>query len=298
MDDPLRPIPGRRLGPLPKPKPKAIARFERDRPWARIGWLALERFKAANVTLIAGGTAYYAFVAMFSLLAFVYGVATLVDADQIATWMTKALEEALPGLVGEGGVDPTALEQLGRTTSVIGLAVLLWSGLAVMVATSNSLRTIYGAGPDGRDPATKRVHLLGWLAVVGPLIMLSYTLATAVTRISAVWSGGLVTLALDLGITALLLGRLGGIRPPTRPLLVGSAVGALVIGVLKAAMAAIVSWSIDKPQYGSFTIPIAILVVLWLQAIALYACACLTAAAADQAAVGSGGEAEPQPSVA
>src|SRR5690606_2976338 len=65
VDDALRPIPGTRLGPDHKDTPKAITKLEQRRPWVHVGWAALQRFKAANTSVIAGGTAYYAFVAMF-----------------------------------------------------------------------------------------------------------------------------------------------------------------------------------------------------------------------------------------
>jgi membrane protein len=294
----LTPIPGTPIDVPPRPVPKAVRKLERTSPWVTVAWKAYGRFRASRSPLIAGGTAYYAFLAMFSLLALVYGVAALVSADRIAEWLTDALEEALPGLVGAEGIDPDTLTRVGRTSSVVGLVLLVWSGSAVMVATSDALHQIYGAAPDGRNVLRRRLHLFGWLAVVGPLIALSYTLSTAVggfgqafladrgvasavTRVLVLVAATAVTFALDVGIMVLLLGRLGGIRPPRRPLLVGAVVGAVVIGVLKALMAVIISWSVDKPQYGSFTIPISVLVVLWLQAMGLYAAACLTAGTAD-----------------
>ena len=84
LDDPaevLTPIPGELLGPPPKDKPEAVRDLEQRNRWAQAAWPALQRFKVANATLMAGGTAYYAFVAMFSLLAFAYGVTTLLSAD-------------------------------------------------------------------------------------------------------------------------------------------------------------------------------------------------------------------------
>lgn len=311
--DVLTPIPGRPLDVPPKPKPKAVRKLERTSVWGTAAWNTYARFRAAKSPLIAGGTAYYAFLAMFSLLALVYGVATLVSAESLAEWLTDALEEALPGLVGDEGIDPDTLADVGRRTSIVGLALLVWSGSAVMVAASDSLYQIYGAAPDGRNPVRRRLHLFGWLVVIGPLIVLSYTLSTAVggfgrrlleewgiasgvTRALVLGVAVLLTLALDVGIMALLLGRLGGIRPPGRPLLVGAVAGAVAIGVLKALMAVIISWSVDKPQYGSFTIPIAVLVVLWLQSMVLYGAACLTAGTAETAgAADDAGAAAPVP---
>ena len=294
----LTPIPGEQLDPEPKPKPKAVRKLEGKSPWVTAAWKAFERFRAARSPLIAGGTAYYAFLAMFSLLAFAYGIVALLGADALADWLTNALEEALPGLVGDNGIDPDTLMSIGRTTSVVGLVLMVWSGSAVMVAASDALHQIYGAAPDGRNLLRRRGHLLAWLALLGPLIILSYTLTTAAsgfgrqllddlgiesgpTRFLVLAVAMVLTYALDVGIMALLLGRLGGISPSRRSILIGAAVGAVIIGLLKLLMASIISWSVDKPEYGSFALPIAILVVLWLQSMALYAAASLTAGIAE-----------------
>lgn len=296
--DALTPIPGARLDVPPRPVPALVERLEQRSAWVGVTWEAVQRFRVARGPVLAGGTAYYAFLAVFSLAAFVYGIAALVDAEQLAEWMTDALEQALPGLVGDEGIDPATLQEVGRTASVAGLAVLLYSGSAVMVATSDSLHAIYGAPPDGRTVVTRRVHLLGWLAVLGPLVAASFVASSVIAALGAeVVDGfgvtsdggqGLVTalalaatLALDIGVAAVLLSRLGGIRPPTRPLRAGAVVGGLTATVLKMLMGVLIAWSLRKPQFGSFAVPIAALVVLWFQALGLYAAAALTAAAAS-----------------
>jgi uncharacterized BrkB/YihY/UPF0761 family membrane protein len=83
----------------------------------------------------------------------------------------------------------------------------------------------------------------------------------------------------------LLLSRLGGIKPSRRSLLIGSVLGAVIAGVFKVLMASIISWSVDKPEYGSFAVPIAILVVLWFQSLGLYLSASVTAGVAATRAV-------------
>ena len=75
--------------------------------------------------------------------------------------------------------------------------------------------------------------------------------------------------------------------------MVGALVGALVIEVLKQVMALLVGFVIDKPQYGAVAAPIGIMFVLYLQAMALYGVASLTAGLAELrdrgAGVGSAG---------
>jgi membrane protein len=294
----LTPIPGESIDPAPRAKPAVVSALERKSPWATVAWKAVARFKAANSPLIAGGTAYYAFLAMFSLLAAAFGVIALVGADDFATWLTDALEEALPGVVGDEGLDTDALIRLGRTTSVLGLALMVWSGSAVMVAVSNALHHLYGAPPDGRNLVARRGFLIGWLTVLGPSIVLSYTLTAAAsgfgqevleglgidsapTQALVLLAATVLTFVFDVGIMWLLLTKLGGVRPSRRATVVGATVGAVAIGLLKVVLSSVISWSLDKPQYGAFALPVAILVVLWLQAMALYGAASLTAARAE-----------------
>ena len=111
--DVLTPIPGTRIDKEPKPKPDKVAELEREQRWGAVLWETWMRFKTARAPLMAAGTSYYGFIAMFSLLAFAYGIAALLDADAIADWLTRSLEEALPGLVGEQGIAPETLASIG-----------------------------------------------------------------------------------------------------------------------------------------------------------------------------------------
>lgn len=296
-------IPGERLDPDPKTKPDSVDRLEEKAEWIGVAWGAFERFKVSRSPLLAAGTGYYGFIAMFSLLAFAYGVAALLDAGAIADWLTETLESALPGLVGDEGIDPETLKRVGRTSSVVGLLLLAVSGAAVMGAANDSIHQIYGAPPDGRNPVLRRLHLLLWLAIIGPLVALSYSMSTAVsgfgtdileeiglrspvTRGLVIVVATLVTFALDVGIVTLLLTRMGGIKPRWTVLWPGAVTAAIVIGAFKALTAVVVSWSVDRPQYGSFAIPVTVLVVLWAQSMALYAGASVTAANATRTTAG------------
>ena len=267
----------------------------------RVGVGAADRFTHSRSPVMAAGTAYYGFLAMFSLLAFTYGVAALLNADGIAEWLTDTLEESLPGLIGEGGIDPDTLARVGRTTSVLGLVVLLVSGTAVVGAARDSLHRVYGAPPSGHNPVVQRAQLLGWLALLGPLVLVSYSMSTGVTAFGRDLLDALdidgsatrwlllaavtaATFLLDLGISALMLARLGGVEPPKRSILPGAVLTALVVTTFKVLAASIIGWSVDRPQYGSFAVPVTLLFVLWFQAMGLYAGGCLTAARAVVAA--------------
>ena len=117
-----------------------------------------------------------------------------------------------------------------------------------------------------------RFWALGWFLVLAPLVLLSFVSASFTANLSARlldalglhWDGPrlllgaaavVLTMVLNFLVVHLMLGRLGGIRPARTPLLVGAAVGAVVIEVLKQVMALLVGFVIDKPQYGALAAP-------------------------------------------
>ncbi len=297
------PIPGKPIDPPPAEVPDLIQTIDdADHAAAAtfgVGYRAITRFNYARSTLLAAGTTYFAFLAMFSLIALAYGITAIFGADRIASYLTEAISEAFPGLLGDQGIDPAELRSIGQAASVIGLIVMLYAGSSAMVATSGSIHLIYGAPPNPRNYVMKRVILLGWLLVIGPLIAFSFVAGTLVHRLAYrffdAWGieastdrflltllAVVLTLAADFLLVYVLLGRLGGIRPPTKALLIGAAAGAFAIQVLRIPMAWILEFSVDKPQYGALAIPIGVLLVLYLNTMAVYGAAALTAGYAEK----------------
>jgi membrane protein len=297
------PIPGDVIDPPPKPTPDAVENLA-GREGAvgltvGVGFRAYSRFSHSKATLLAAGTTYYLFLAMFSIIAFAYGLTTALGAERMAAYITEAVSEAFPGLLGEGGIDPAQLRSVGQATSIIGAVGLLYGGTGAVVAASRSIHLIYGAAKDPRNYVLARLRALGWLLVLAPLILVSYVASTFLANLSdrildaagIDWRGpgvllSLLAITMTLGanllVVYLILGRLGGIRPSRRARLVGAAAGAVAIEVLKTAMTLLVALTIDKPQYGAFAAPIGVLFVLYLQSMALYGCAALTAGIAER----------------
>ena len=297
------PIPGEGIDPPPKEVPEVIQRLEQgDGATATavgVGYRALNRFSHANASLLAAGTTYYQFLALFSLIALAYGVTAILDADQIASWLTRAISEAFPGLLGAEGIDPGELRSIGQTTGIIGLAVMLYAGGGAMAAASSSIHQIYGAPPDPRGFVPARARLLAWLVLVGPLIAFSLVAGSVLLRLgNRVFAelgiegttdrillsiaGMALTVVVDFAVVYVFLRHLGGIRPARRALLVGSGVGALGLAIVRVPMGLILELSLDKPQYGAFTIPIGVLLVLYFNAMVLFGSAALTAGIAEQ----------------
>ena len=295
-------IPGDRVDPPAKELPQQVRALE-SRPGA-VGGLAglvlraATRFTVPMATLLAAGTTYYLFLALFSALTLAYGLAALLGAEQLAAYVTEAVSAAFPGLVGTSGVDPDVLRSGAQVTSVASAVGLLYGATGAVLGASRSLHAVYGAPNNTRNVVLVRFWAVGWFLVLAPLVLLSFVSASVTANLSTrildavglQWDGPallldgaalVLTMVLNVLVMYLLLGRLGGIRPPRVPLLVGALVGALVIEVLKQGMALLVAFVIDKPQYGALAAPIGILFVLYLQAVTLYAVAALTAALAE-----------------
>lgn len=303
---PLPPIPGEVIDPPRRDPPRVIesaeSRADALGVGVGVGYRAYTRFSDARATLLAAGTTYYLFLAMFSIIAFAYGLAAALGAERLASYVTEAVTSAFPDALGEA-IDPEDLRDVGQTTSVIGAVGLLYGGAGVVLATSRSLHTIFGAPTDPRRFVAARVRALGWLLLLLPLVLLSYVASTFTANLSdrvldllgldwqhpgplfAVAAVAL-TLATNFLVCYLVLGNLGGIRPPRGARLVGAVAGAVALEALKTVMALLVGFTLDKPQYGAVAAPIGVLFVLFLQCATFYAVACLTAAVAER---------EPQP---
>jgi membrane protein len=302
----LLPIPGDVVDPPAGTLPTQVLRLQ-SRAGAvgtgvSLGMRATTRFTASRATLLAAGTTYYLFLALFSVLTLAYGVTAALGAEQLADYITEALSAAFPGLVGGSGIDPDQLRSTAQATTILSVVGLLYGSTGAVLAASRSLHAVYGAPENTRNLVWVRLWALGWFLVLAPLVLLSFVSASVTSNLTgrllaaagrdwdeptAMLGVVALVLALVLNFTVvyLMLSRLGGIRPPRLPRLTGAAVGAVVIEVLKQVMALLVGFVIDRPQYGALAAPIGIMFVLYLQSSALYVVASLTAALAEESAI-------------
>lgn len=288
------PIPGEPTDPPPKAIAETLAKVDDRGSAAGGGYRAFLRFGYANASLLAAGTTYYVFLSVFAMLVFAFGLAALIGGERLADAVTTSVSNAFPGLIGDQGVSPETLQQVGQTTSLIGLLVLLYSGSGAMVALSRSVHLIYGAHKDPRNFVIARLRLLAWMLLLAPLMALSFVPAALISNFAepvldfltlegSFWSwvlivsSALASILLNALVIWLILGHMGGIRPARGPRLAGTVLGAIGIEILKYLLALIIGWSVSKPQYGAFAAPIAMLFVLYLETIVLYLSASLTA---------------------
>lgn len=290
-------VPGVSIDPPPKDYEATVAKLDARHRTAGLVFRTGERFIFARGPLLAAGTTYYLFLGLISLVAFAYGLVALFGADRAAEWLTEALNAAFPGLLGPSGIDPQSLRDYGTASSLVGLAALAFSGTGAVHAANQSLHLINGAPKDPRNYVWARIRMLGQLLLLGPVILASFIPSVVFTTLTGQISSSLgiadevetgalfllstaVALLLDFVVIYAILSWLGGIRPPRGPRIAGAAAGSIVIEALKFASAAIVAWSLSKPQYGAFAAPITVMLVLYLLSTALYLAASLTAALA------------------
>lgn len=299
----LPPIPGTLIDPLPKATPDALTDLDETDTVAStavgVGYRSFTRFSESGATLLAAGTTYYVFLAMFSLIALGYGLTALLGSEGMASYLTIAISEAFPDLLGDEGLDPAQLKSIGGAASIVGLVTMLYAGSGAMVSTNESIHAIYGAPKDPRNFLAKRARLIGWLLVIGPLIAFSLAAeavairfgSSALTSLGFEGSGNrtlLIATSIVLSLCAsflvvyVVLGKLGGIRPPRHAHLIGAAIGAVGIELLSIPMGLILSFSIDKPQFGALTTPIGVMLVLYLNTVVVYGAAAVAAGIAER----------------
>lgn len=288
------PIPGDPVDPPLKEFAHTIRKIDDRSEKAGAVYRGFLRFTYTNATLLAAGTSYYAFLALFALVVFAFGITAIIGGEALANTVTEALNKAFPGLIGDSGVSPETLKEVGQATSIIGLVSLLITGSGAMVAMSNSMHLIYGVAKDSRNFILARVRLLAWMFVLVPLMALSFVPSVVISSFTdpviealnlqgGFWTfmlfalGALLSVVLNAVVLWLILGHLGGIKPARTPRLIGTVFGAIVIEAIKYLLSAIIAWSMSKPQYGTFAAPIAMLLVLWLETLVVYLAASLTA---------------------
>lgn len=190
--------------------------------------LARER----NITFLAASFAYYAFVSLFPLLLLAVAIGTYVGGDAFADAIVQQTKQYLSS---EGA---TLVRRTIRNTggnvgaSVVGLVVLLWSGLKLFRGLVLAFEEVYEASPDPGivEQIKKGLVALGGVALgLGLMVavgaVLGASLLQGIPYLPVV--GGIVLL---LGLAAVFL-PLYYVLPPVdvsfREVLPGTAVAAV-----------------------------------------------------------------------
>lgn len=97
-----------------------------------------------QLSFLAAAIAYYAFVSVVPLLLVGFGVASLLAGDAVATRILGITESVLAPEATRV-LEQALRDGTGRTTTLVGLVVLLWSGLRLFRGLDVAFAGIYGA---------------------------------------------------------------------------------------------------------------------------------------------------------
>ncbi|MHB9287239.1 YihY/virulence factor BrkB family protein [Halobacteriales archaeon Cl-PHB] len=156
----------------------------------------LAEAREAQITFLAAAIAYYAFVSIVPLLLVGLAVATAVGGEGFATMVVTGVEGVLTpeasDVLGE-----TLLSSEGReSATVVGVVVLLWSGLRVFRSLDIAFARIYDSRRASLvDQAVDAVVVLGAMAGA---IVLTVIVSAWLPLAGVPWAGFLGTLGVAL----------------------------------------------------------------------------------------------------
>ncbi|WP_408896559.1 YihY/virulence factor BrkB family protein [Nocardioides sp. R1-1] len=243
----------------------------------------------------AGGVTYFGFLSVFPILAlafFVVGWVAQVFPDAQDA-LVKAIDEILPGLVGDGDgqVRLEDVQDAAGTVGIIGLVGVLYAGLGWLSSLQSALTVLFEM-PDRLRPnfLVAKLRDLLTLAVLGVVLLLSVVASAVLTRTSRAvldllsvgaelgWLVAVIGVAVGLGASTLLFFLMFRllVRPtiPDRALWSGALLGALGFEILKQLSGLLLSSTRGQPAFQAFGIALILLVwINYFSRVVLYAAA-------------------------
>lgn len=219
-----------------------------------------------NLTYMAAGLAYYAFVSILPLLLLIVSVASFIGGEQLADRVVALIDQQLSAS-GQQAVAQTLTDTTGRgAASVVGLLALIWSSLRLFRGLNMGVEQMYPNEPDSSLPKQFLEAI-----IVGLGLIIAIMLAVIVTVVLSVPSLD-IPFADVLG-TGILVVLLALAFIPIYYVLVP--VDATVTGVLPGAVVAAIGWvflqagfsvyASNAGQYGAYgAIGAVLLFVTWL----------------------------------
>jgi YihY family inner membrane protein len=235
----------------------------------------LLKFSDDNSGNLAVVMTYYAFFSVFPLLLALASILGFVLSGH-PSWQTSIENSALKNLPLIKG---SPLPHHGSVfVAVIGVALALYSGLAVAKAAQQAWNVVYAVPRDDRPGfLTSNLHALRLVVVGGVGIMATTAVAGVVTSghavgISVGWGltvlGVAVSALLNTGLMVVVFRWLAVRKVTVRQVLPGAALAASALAVLQAVASAFISHKLQHASatYGSFGTVIVLLSWFFLQA--------------------------------
>ncbi|GAA1515329.1 membrane protein [Agromyces terreus] len=273
----------------PAPAPASFAeRLRRITAWAlarkpvRAYLLYMEHHGAVLADSITYRTLFSVFAGVF--LGFAVAGIWLAGNDEAMSALVATVDQAIPGLVGEGAlIDPDDLVQ-PITLSIAG-ALALVGLVTAAIGAVGSLRVALRDLADQPDPQTFFLWVLlrdlalaiGFGAALAAAAAVTFASTAAIDGVFG-WLGWsttdtgsevatrivsiLVIFAIDVAVVATMFRVLSGLRPAARSLWSGALIGGVGLTVLQQLSGLFVAGATSNPLLASFGSLIALL--LWL----------------------------------
>jgi len=251
---------------------------------------AAARFGAAGGGVLTGGIAYTALFSVFAglTLGWTIAMAVLGGNAELRDSLVRAIGRTLPGLIGSGKDSLLSTEDLvlspglslAGATSVV---VLVLTATLAMSALRKAVRAMFDAPTFGVNALVAKGREVAGAVGMAVVVLLSAVLTTA-TGAFASWVFEAIGWDTGTGVVLAILGRavafvvdaltfvllvvvLSDQHPPRRDLLLGAAIAAAGIGVVRFLGASVVAGAADQnPLFTSFAVIVTLLV--WINLIA------------------------------
>jgi len=236
--------------------------------------------------MLADSVTYRTLFSVFAAVLLGFSAAALWLSGNREAWdaLVSAVDRAIPGLVGEGG-----LVKVDQISAPVGLSIagalslvgLVGAAIGAVGSLRTAMRIICDRVTDDVPFWLVMLRNIGLAVAVGGALLASAVvtmLGTAGLDIVSAWLGMdrespviawgtrwlaiLVTFVLDAAAIALLFRALSGTRPPAKALWTGALLGAVGLTVLQQLSGLFVGGASSNPLLASFASLIALL--LWI----------------------------------
>ncbi len=260
-----------------------VTRWRQEHPWLDRVLRVQEHYSAVKGNLQAGAVTYFAFLSFFPILALAFFVVGYVAKvfPEAQDSLTEALEQVLPGLVGEGAneISLQSIQDSAGAVGLIGLAGVLYAGLGWLSGMREALLVMFEE-PVGEQPSfvVGKVRDLASLALIGLVMMVSVGVSGVASRLSTDLLEMLhlgvglapvltvISIGIGIGAGALLFFALFQLlaRPNLRhsELWAGAFLGAVGFELLKQLSTFLIASTKSQPAFQAFGI--ALIVVVWI----------------------------------
>nr|WP_303647589.1 YihY/virulence factor BrkB family protein [Haloarchaeobius amylolyticus] len=132
-----------------------------------------------QLTFLSAAIAYYAFVSLVPLVLLAVAVATSLGGEALATAVAEAAGDVLTPASQDVLTDVLTATEGRSATTVVGLVVLLWSGLKVFRGMDQAFSEVYGNG-NGDSIVDQLTDAALGLAAVGAAALVALAAITVV----------------------------------------------------------------------------------------------------------------------